>query len=164
MEIKKASKADIATIQQLVEDIWPEAYGTIISAEQIVYMLKLFYDDDALAAQMDNGHQFIFAVENETVLGFASFSVKSNDDPNTFRLHKLYVLPLQQTKGVGSFLLDFIYSEMKKYSATSLELNVNKYNSAKEFYLKKGFAILREEVIDIGEGYLMDDYVMRLVL
>jgi diamine N-acetyltransferase len=164
MEIKKASKADIATIQQLVEDIWPEAYGTIISAEQIVYMLKLFYDDDALAAQMDNGHQFIFAVENETVLGFASFSVKSNDDPNTFRLHKLYVLPQQQTKGVGSFLLDNIYATMKKYSADSLELNVNKYNSAKEFYLKKGFAILREEVIDIGEGYLMDDYVMRLVL
>jgi ribosomal protein S18 acetylase RimI-like enzyme len=164
MEIKKAGKEDFATIQHLVYAIWPNAYGTIISGEQIDYMLTLFYSDDALMEQMQNGHQFIFAVENDTTLGFASFSAKSNDDPNTFRLHKLYVLPQQQTKGVGSFLLDNIYATMKKYSADCLELNVNKYNSAKEFYLKKGFAILREEVIDIGEGYVMDDYVMRMAL
>ncbi len=164
MEIKNAGKQDIATIQHLVYAIWPNAYGTIISGEQIDYMLTLFYSDAALLEQMQKGHQFIFAVENETTLGFASFSAKSNNDPNTFRLHKLYVLPQQQSKGIGSYLLDYIYAEMKKYSATSLDLNVNKYNTAKEFYLKKGFAILKEEVIDIGEGYVMDDYVMRIVL
>lgn len=164
MEIKKAGTEDFAMIQQLVYAIWPNAYGTIISGEQIDYMLNLFYSDDALLKQMESGHQFIFATKKETTLGFASFSAKSNDEPNTFRLHKLYVLPQQQSKGIGSFFLDHIYAEMKKYSATSLELNVNKYNSAKEFYLKKGFAILKEEVIDIGEGYVMDDYVMRMII
>jgi hypothetical protein len=40
-------------------------------------------------------------------------------------------------------------------------LNVNKYNSAQDFYKKLGFCIDYEEVIDIGNGYVMDDYVME---
>jgi hypothetical protein len=47
---------------------------------------------------------------------------------------------------------------------TSIYLNVNKHNSAVEFYLKKGFIKDREMVLDIGNGYVMDDYVMRLML
>jgi hypothetical protein len=40
-------------------------------------------------------------------------------------------------------------------------LNVNKYNKAQYFYSKLGFAIIKEEVIDIGNDYVMDDYVME---
>jgi hypothetical protein len=41
-------------------------------------------------------------------------------------------------------------------------LNVNKYNKAKFFYEKLGFTITKEEVIDIGNDYVMDDYVMGI--
>jgi diamine N-acetyltransferase len=160
MEIKKAFLQDIATIQQLAETIWPEAYGKIISSEQLRYMLHLIYSETALAAQIEKGHQFILAIENNEAIGFASFSQKNNIEPTTFRLHKIYVLPNVPTKGIGSFLLSYVCNESIKQGATLLELNVNKYNPATQFYLKKGFSVLREEVIDIGEGYVMDDYVM----
>jgi diamine N-acetyltransferase len=160
VEVKKASKEDIATIQELAEIVWPEAYGKIISAEQLRYMLNLIYSETSLEAQIEKGHQFILAIENNEAVGFASFSQKSDIEPTTFRLHKIYVLPDVPTKGIGSFLLSYVCNESVTQGATLLELNVNKYNSAMQFYHKKGFTVLRDEVIDIGEGYVMDDYVM----
>jgi ribosomal protein S18 acetylase RimI-like enzyme len=41
-----------------------------------------------------------------------------------------------------------------------LELNVNKYNPAKDFYEKMGFEVAYEEDIPIGP-YWMNDFVMR---
>jgi diamine N-acetyltransferase len=164
MEIKKAIKEDIATIQQLAETIWPEAYGKIISAAQLRYMLDLIYSETALIAQIEKGHQFILAIEKNEAIGFASFSPKNEIEPATFRLHKIYVLPNVPTKGIGSFLLSYVCNESVQQSATLLELNVNKYNPAIQFYLKKGFTVLKDEAIDIGEGYVMDDYVMVLPL
>ena len=160
MEIKAATVADIPLIRNLAELIWPEAYGSIISPEQIRYMLHLIYGEDALAAQIAKGHHFILAVKEGITIGFASFSKKSAEEPDTFRLHKLYVLPRQHAQGTGGALLEHVSSESKKDGATQLELNVNKHNPAKNFYEKKGFAVLRDEVLDIGEGYVMDDYVM----
>ncbi len=164
MEVIKAGIKDIATIQQLAKTIWPIAYKEIISNNQLEFMLELIYSTAALQAQIAKGHQFILAVENEVPIGFASFSQKNNEEPQTYRLHKIYVLPEYPTKGIGSLLLSHILSTCIEAGASKLELNVNKYNTAIQFYLKKGFTTLKEEVIDIGEGYVMDDYVMILPL
>jgi diamine N-acetyltransferase len=160
MTIFKASKDDITTIQHLANIIWPAAYKNIISTEQISYMLELIYSTAALTKQIEAGHQFIFAVENDKPIGFASFSQKSKEEPNLYRLHKIYVLPKQSIKGIGSFMLSYLSDESKIAGASFLQLNVNKNNSAILFYEKKGFVILKEEVINIGNGYVMDDYVM----
>ena len=61
-------------------------------------------------------------------------------------------------------MLDYIIEEIKKSGAKALQLNVNRYNSAVHFYEKQGFKIIREEDIDIGEGFFMNDYVMELKL
>ena len=58
--------------------------------------------------------------------------------------------------------LNYVITEIKKTGATSLQLNVNRHNKALHFYEKQGFKIIREEDIDIGEGYFMNDYVMEL--
>jgi ribosomal protein S18 acetylase RimI-like enzyme len=41
---------------------------------------------------------------------------------------------------------------------------VNRHNRALHFYEKQGFKIIREEDIDIGSGYFMNDYVMELTI
>ncbi len=164
MQIKKAGIADIKTIKLLAETIWPICYATIITNEQLQYMLQLIYNEDALLVQIEKGHQFILAIENSNPIGFASYSKKNVEEPSIFRLHKIYVIPNVPTKRIGSTLLTYVCDACKILGATTLELNVNKYNTAIQFYLKKGFTILKEEVIDIGEGYVMDDYVMGKVL
>jgi diamine N-acetyltransferase len=164
MIIKPAYKEDIPVIKKLAETIWPICYKEIISLEQISYMLKLIYETYALEKQIEKGHQFILAYNAEMPIGFASYSPKSLTEPHIFRLHKIYVVPNLSIKGVGSLLLETVCNAAKSAKANVLELNVNKYNTAINFYKKKGFAITAEEVIDIGNGYLMDDYIMQKAL
>jgi diamine N-acetyltransferase len=164
MEIKKAGTEDVSIIKNLAETIWPICYATIISTQQLQYMLQLIYTEAALQAQIQKGHQFIIAWENDTPIGFASYSKKNEIENTIFRLHKIYVIPNLPTAGIGSALLTYICNASKSLGATTLELNVNKYNSAIQFYIKKGFTVTKEEVIDIGHGYVMDDYVMTLAL
>ncbi|MBK7434411.1 MAG: GNAT family N-acetyltransferase [Chitinophagaceae bacterium] len=166
--VETAGTESIPAIQELAQKTWAVAYASILPPEQMSYMLDLFYSNEALQQQMQRGHRFILALEENVPAGFASFSPKmiGDEDPGTssktiFRLHKLYVDPIQQGKGIGKLLLDHIIQAIKPLGATELELNVNRSNPAISFYKKNGFSITREEDIDIGNGYFMNDYVMR---
>lgn len=165
MTILPAGIADIQTVHQLAHEIWPQAYGSILSPAQLEYMLKLIYSPDALREQIQNKkHCFILLNDQTVSVGFASFSPKTNNDPSIFRLHKIYVLPSQQGKGSGQLLLNYVIKESSAAGARSLELNVNRHNKALRFYEKNGFHIVHEEDIDIGNGYFMNDYVMEKTL
>jgi ribosomal protein S18 acetylase RimI-like enzyme len=161
-EIHKASVENIEQIRELAYATWPTAYGNILSSDQLHYMLTLMYSVEAITNQMEIlQHQFILAYNDNIATGFASYSPKKAGDPSVYRLHKLYVLPGQQKKGTGKFLLDHITSEIIQVGARTLELNVNRQNTAFHFYIKLGFKITKEEDIDIGSGYFMNDYVME---
>ncbi|MEO5648081.1 MAG: GNAT family N-acetyltransferase [Chitinophagaceae bacterium] len=157
LEIRNARQEDIPVIQELTHRIWPVAYGEILSPAQLEYMLDLMYSTESLEHQV-RSHQFMVLYDDEVPLGFASYS--KADISGNFRLHKIYVLPDQQGKGLGKFLLDHVMNEIKLNGAVQLELNVNRFNKAKTFYQKLGFVVSREEDIDIGSGYFMNDYVM----
>ncbi|MGD9842546.1 MAG: GNAT family N-acetyltransferase, partial [Steroidobacteraceae bacterium] len=43
----------------------------------------------------------------------------------------------------------------------TLWLTVNKRNSALTAYLRVGFVIVADVIIDIGNGYVMDDYQLE---
>ena len=152
---------DFETIRQIAFETWPVAYGKIITQEQLNYMLEKIYNIASLQQQQESlGHRFIVAIdENNNSIGFASFSTYENQN-NHHRLHKLYVRPNQQQKGIGKLLLEAIYKEIKKNGNGCIELNVNRYNNALAFYQKLGYEILKEEDIDIGEGFYMNDYVL----
>lgn len=161
--VKKTAEECIPAVQELVQLTWPVTYGPILEPKQLDYMMQLIYNTQALKEQIyKKGHQFLLATENNEPVGFASYSVKSNTDPATYRLHKLYIDPIQQGKGIGKLLLDFILADIKPIGVANLELNVNRFNKAKGFYEKLGFIIIGEEDIDIGNGYFMNDYVMNL--
>jgi ribosomal protein S18 acetylase RimI-like enzyme len=59
-------------------------------------------------------------------------------------------------------MIDEVIKIAKNNYQKGVFLNVNKYNKAQFFYNKLGFTISKEEVIDIGNNYIMDDYVMEL--
>ncbi|MEO6406991.1 MAG: GNAT family N-acetyltransferase [Ferruginibacter sp.] len=161
IEIKNATTSDIEIIRQLTFRIWPPTYSEIVGEEQVAFMLELIYSPAALKNQIENlQHRFIIIYEHGEAFGFASYSPKSAEQQNVFRLHKLYVLTDQHGKGFGKKLIDHIIADMKLSNATILELNVNRQNPAISFYKKIGFEIKYSEDIDIGNGYFMNDYVM----
>ena len=80
------------------------------------------------------------------------------------KIHKLYLLPVVQGRGIGRALIDTVRAIAESHGHDTLTLNVNKYNEAVHFYEAYGFRISGTEVIDIGGGYVMDDFVMNLSL
>ncbi len=162
LSIRPGDLDDINTIGFLAQQIWPETYGKIISPEQMQYMMDLFYSPASLRSQMlDDHHQFVIVEQDEEAIGFASWGVIVNET-GVFKLHKIYVLPGRQGKGLGRTVLQFIFDTIRQEGAIGLRLNVNRYNKAKQFYERMGFAVLREEDIDIGNGYFMNDFVMEI--
>ena len=104
-------------------------------------------------------------------VGFCSVSAENNElgeekekseNSIAHKLNKLYVLPAAQGTGAGKALLNKSIEVAKAAESTSLFLQVNKLNKAYTFYLKKGFIKEHEFKFDIGNGFYMDDYVMRL--
>jgi GNAT superfamily N-acetyltransferase len=159
--IRPADLDDINTIGFLAQQIWPDTYGDILSAEQLKYMLKLIYSPKSLRRQMVDEHQqFLIVEQTEDPIGFASWSVTAA--PGVYKLHKLYVLPGRQGKGLGKTLLQFILETLRPEGATTLRLNVNRHNKARQFYERMGFTVIGEEDIDIGHGYFMNDYIMEI--
>lgn len=156
--IRKADINDIPVINALARSIWPVTYQHILSASQMEYMLNLFYHPDALKEQMKI-HSFIIA-ELEEPAGFASYSL--SEEPGVYKLNKLYVKTDIHRKGLGRTLVTYILQQLKIMGASTLDLNVNRHNKARLFYEKLGFHIIRNVDIDIGNGYQMNDYVMRL--
>ena len=162
ISITKVGVESIPVIKDQAQITWAVAYASILSPGQMQYMLHLFYSENSLQKQMQDGHQFIIAYHGDIPVGFASYSPKNTDHPKVYRLHKLYINPDQQGKGIGKLLLNFIINEIKHRSATDLELNVNRNNKALHFYLNAGFVIIAEEDIDIGNDYFMNDYVLGM--
>ena len=162
VEIRPANLEDRSLIRSISERTWPSTYGHIISKEQIDFMLDWMYSDESLADQIKKGHQFFIAQLNGEDIGFCSVS-KSDDGQNDHKLNKLYILPNIQKSGAGTSLLNKAIEIAKDAGSTSLFLQVNKHNNAYEFYLNKGFIKESEFKFDIGNGFYMDDYVMRLI-
>lgn len=162
--IVKTYTEGIRLIQSLSHSIWPETYRHILTQEQITYMLDMMYSDDSLTEQMtQKNHQFILAYDDNKPVAFSSYGLKPGAE-DVFRLHKLYILPGLQGKGIGKILIQFIINEIKYSGIQLLELNVNKQNPAIGFYLKLGFRITREENIEIGRRFFVDDYIMAMPL
>lgn len=159
-QIKPASSADFSIIREIAYKSWPVAYGNILSEKQLNWMLERFYCDDSLQKNIENHHLFYLIFQGLEAVGF--FAIEHfYQNKNICRLHKLYIDPEVQTKGFGKIIIDFIEHETQQKSINCLSLNVNKYNTAVAFYKKMGFKIVLEEIIDIGNGYVMDDFRME---
>lgn len=158
IEITPATINDIEVIQNIARPTWGIAYQEILSDEQMQYMIDMMYSTESLKNQMENeGHVFLLACENETPIGFVSFQLGEEK----VKLHKLYVLPQQQGKKIGEKLIKEVERKTSEAGRKSVLLNVNRYNKALHFYKREGFNIIEEVDIEIGNGYLMEDYVLE---
>ncbi|HHV86697.1 MAG TPA: GNAT family N-acetyltransferase [Petrimonas sp.] len=162
IEIIRANKNHIKDIQDVSDVAWPHTFKEVLSPGQIRYMMDWMYSNESLQEQMDvKDHHYFLAKENDKFLGYMSIQHNCENTGKT-KIHKIYILPDMQKRGIGKQLLNTAINEARKQSNTAIYLNVNKYNeNAIGFYKKSGFFLVKEEVIDIGNGFVMDDYVFE---
>lgn len=164
LHVKKASLADIELIHKLGKLSFYPTYLPFISMNQVNYMFHKMYAHESLRQQMnEKGHAFLIAYQDTTAVGFTSYEL-DQDRQKSCKIHKLYVLPDIQAKGLGKYLLEAVAAEALLAGQYNLILNVNRYNKAVDFYKHLGFSIVAEDDIDIGNGYFMNDYEMKKIL
>lgn len=158
--IREATTADVEAILQIAHQTWWPTYEPLLSKEQVAYMLDELYTTDKITKQIAEKQQtFLLLTEEGHPVAFAAYSPRE-EDTEVYKLHKLYCLPATQGKGYGKILINAVADKTKEAGKSTLDLNVNRYNKAKSFYEKMGFAIVYEEDIPIGP-YWMNDFVMR---
>lgn len=164
MDIRKATIADYEFIYKIAITTWEATYGSILSTEQFNYMINLMYSRVAIETQMlEKGHQFYVVVDEKGIpFGFCSYEI--NNEPEKTKIHKLYALPQTHGKGVGRAFVNLVEDAAKESGNASIILNVNRFNPAYDFYLRVGFFNKGEDNVDIGNGYLMEDYLMEKTL
>lgn len=157
--IRPADSQDFASITDIAHRTWPATFGDILSPAQIAYMLEMMYAPTALEAQIAKGHRFLLALQTQQPLGYASYEL--DYFKGVTKIHKLYVLPQTQGSGLGRQLIDHVANLATTAAQQSLRLDVNYQNKAVGFYQHLGFQIIGRQDTDIGQGFLMEDYVME---
>ena len=167
MYIRLAQLDELPILENLARQIWPATYANIISPAQIEFMLDWMYSSETLRQQQEQGHEFYILSTVGLDIGFLALEWVENatlKKDRELKINKLYVLHEFQGKGFGRALVKKATERAIETNCHSIFLQVNKANSAKNFYLNLGFLVREEAVFDIGNGFVMDDYIMELPL
>ncbi len=162
--IRKATLEDCVILNKMAQEVFPAAYSEILGPAQIEYMMEWMYSIDSLTQQIaKEGHVYFILYEEKQPCGYVSIQPEGKD---LFHLQKIYVLPDYQGKGYGMELFRHAIHYIKEIhpSPCAMELNVNRNNRALHFYEHLGMKCVRQGDFSIGNGYYMNDYIMRLDL
>ncbi len=154
------TEADMEIVARLGDVIWRSHYTKMLSMAQIDYMLAGRYTPDKLCRYFnaDDCWLELLKLAGEPI-GYCSYARTSS--PNEMKLEQLYLLQEHRGKGLGGFMLRHIEVQARMHGLSVLMLQVNKRNvESIAFYHKAGFTVRHEAIVDIGNGFVMDDYVM----
>ena len=148
-----------ARARAVAEKAWPPTYRGIIPDAQIPYMIGRMYSPEAIREAAAAGTPFYLVRADGADAGVCSVDLRPAADGSA-ELHKLYLLPAYWGRGVGAWLLAELCRRAKEAGAASVWLRVNKRNArAQKAYRAAGFSNVRAVCTDIGEGFVMDDFV-----
>ena len=165
MKLIKATEKNIPLSQDLAKRSWETAYADILSQEQMHFMLNTMYSEAEISEHLKNPNYHYYLVFDEVLNLFDGFLGYENHYENqTTKLHRIYLVPESKGKGLGKKTLEFLNKKVKESGDSRIILNVNKYKSAQKFYQSQGYKIYDEGVFDIGNGYVMDDFLMEILL
>jgi diamine N-acetyltransferase len=159
--LRDLTEADFTTLRALGETIWRQHYSAIISLAQIDYMLARRYVPAKLRAYVGAQDRWLkLLIVDGSAVGYCSYAF--TDDVAEMKLEQLYLLAAFKGLGLGGLMLDHVESQARALGKSSVMLTVNKHNiDSIAVYHQRGFTVREEAVFDIGNGYVMDDYVMH---
>ena len=157
------SSQDIKTVAQLAHEIWTHHYVPIIGQDQVDYMLDKFQDADAIKHQIETGYEYFLIYYKENPYGYLALVPDIKE--KRMMISKIYVDSRFRGLNLGSKFLDFTIEKARNGTFNSIWLTVNKNNNKSiEWYQSKGFSIKEKIEMDIGNGFIMDDYLMEMPL
>ena len=149
----------LAEVARMAHEVWNEHYVPLIGQAQVDYMVAKFQSAEAMQSQIDSGYEYFQIQHSGRSIGYAAIRHDAAD-AHVF-ISKLYVLAAHRGSGAGRQTLELLERMARERGATHLWLTVNKGNPSVRAYERLGFKIVDAMVVDIGGGYVMDDYKME---
>lgn len=158
------TREDAELTASLAGKIWTEHYTPIIGSEQVEYMLDRFQSADRIYSDItESGYVYHMAFSGDEPAGYCS--ARLDPAAGELFLSKLYVEKSFRGRGIARMFLGVLRELAESNKCSHIRLTVNKYNSnSLKVYDRLGFKVAGSVVTDIGGGFVMDDYVMRLDL
>jgi len=154
-----STSEQVNTVVALAQEIWHEHFSSVISEAQIDYMLGRFLCAPAIQAQIQENYEYGLLLDRSMAQGF--FAIEAQADHRLF-LSKLYVRHQARGCGLASEGMAYMERVCREQGLTSIWLTVNKRNDMPvSVYKHMGFEIVDTQVKDIGQGFVMDDYIME---
>ncbi len=151
----------VYSLSAVADDIWRDHYTPIIGEAQVDYMLEKYLSPEALVEQINSGYQYYLLSYDYTFAGFAGV----HKEDGALFLSKLYVHKDFRGTGIASYMFKQFIELCKKNHLSKIWLTCNRHNTNSiEVYKNWGFETVREEATDIGEGFVMDDYIMEYTI
>lgn len=152
-KIAVQSESDVQQLFDVVQDIWQEVFTPIIGEEQVAYMLKNYQSIENIQSEIANQANYFLLSYNNQFVGYTAYE----ETEEQIYISKLYLSSNLRGKGLSSDIFNW-YEEIGE--GKTLHLNVNQGNKlAIAVYEHRGFTQVGERYVDIGEGYVMNDYI-----
>lgn len=154
-----ATAEEFAAIARIAEEIWYEYYVPIIGRAQVDYMVPRFQSISAMFEQVRDGYEYFSMQQDGALVGYLALQPQSEE--RRLFISKLYLHRNARGRGTGRAAMEFIEGIARQRGLGLLWLTVNKDNPAVRAYQRMGFEIAAAIVIDIGGGFVMDDFRME---
>lgn len=145
----------------IARQVWHETFDPILPEGQTDYMIDKFQSDHAVKDQMANqNYRYYLAKLDGEYVGFVGFAPHYQGQEETY-LSKVYLLVQGRGQGAVKAMFRLVEEETKKEGLSKIRLTVNKQNThAYQVYQHYGYETVEAVETDIGQGYVMDDFVM----
>ncbi len=152
-----ATPQEYVHLSEMIKEAWHSAYDDLLGAEQVDYMTDKFQSASAIEDQVKNqNYIYFYIVQKRKKIGYCAVIAETDK----LFLSKLYLVSECRGQGIGQKALAAVAEMAKRLGLSAVYLTVNKKNArAIAAYEKFGFVRTQSIVTDIGNGYVMDDYV-----
>ena len=149
---------EIEDVAILANEIWHQHFIPIIGEAQVEYMVEKFQSYPAISKQIkEDGYEY-FRIYLDDI--FAGYTGVHAEDDSLF-LSKLYIKKDCRGHKLATHTFNYLIDICKTRGLKKIWLTCNKYNAdTLAVYDHLGFKITDEQVADIGNGFVMDDYIL----
>lgn len=149
----------IQEIATLANNIWHEHFTPIIGLDQVEYMVDKFQSFSALKEQIEGGYEYYRIYDGEEFCGYCG--IHPGEDERLF-LSKLYLKKEARGRHLATQAFKFLRKLCLERNLSAIWLTCNKHNDGSlAVYRHLGFETIDTQEADIGNGFIMDDYIME---
>lgn len=158
MFIEVKTFQQIKLVARLAKEIWMDHYSPVVGKEQAEYMLEKFQSAYAITRQMQSENHVYFLIEHEgRPSGYFAVHPRQED----LFVSKFYVKRHLHDNGRGRSAIHFTEQLACKMGKSTVTLTVHKHHSDSiAAYSRYGFRIVDAIENDIGNGFVMKNYIL----